>query len=183
MLGEGTVERLAGHEQPGEQHGRADLGEQLAVGRRPGIPPGDGLGDDGVEHLALGEQHLLPHDVGKLRVAVHGDEEPQDERGILARQAGAHGLQRRQQVRAQAAGVGHGHRRLVGVLPDRRDHEGRLAWPPAVNGGLAAPRPRRHRVDGQLVIAGLGQQLKRDLQDRGLACRAATAWCRHAAPP
>ena len=181
MLGEGIVERLAGHEQPGEQHGRADLGEQRAVGRRRDITPGGGPGDDGAEHLALGLEDLLPDRVGELGVAVHRAEEPEDQRGVPARQAGAHGLKRRLQVRAQAAGVGRGSRGLAGVPPDGRDHQRRLIRPPPVDGGLAAPGPRRHCVDSQLVEAELGQQLERGLQDRALPRRAATAWCRHPA--
>jgi hypothetical protein len=42
MLRESIVERLAGHEQPGEQRSRADLGEQCPIGRRRDIPPGSG---------------------------------------------------------------------------------------------------------------------------------------------
>jgi len=95
VLCESIVERLAGHEQPGEQHRRADLGEQCPVGRRRDIPPGGCPGDDGAEHLALGVEHLLSYRLGEFRIAVHRCEEPEDERGVLARQAGAHDLKRR----------------------------------------------------------------------------------------
>jgi hypothetical protein len=148
MPGEGIVERLAGHEQPREQDGRADLSEQCPVGRRRDIPPGGCPGDDSAEHLALGLEHLVPDRAGELGITVHGGDEPEDERCVLARQAGAHDLKRRQQVRAQAAGVGCGSSGLAGVPPDRRDHERCLARPSPVDGGLAGPGPRRHRVDG-----------------------------------
>ena len=176
MLRENIVERLAGHEQPGEQHRRADLGQQGGVGRDRDLPPGGCPGDDDAEHLALSLEDLLPHYCGQFGIVVHRAEEPEDQGGVLARQAGAHGLQRRLQVGAKASRVGRrgGGRGLASMrggrprpralpcpasggrwwpcwtgpaLPPPRWSSGRSRTRPAARGWRAGSRPRGSHRD------------------------------------
>ncbi len=80
----------------------------------------------------------------------------------------------RGEVAAERAGVGHLHE-LDAPLPGGVGHEVGLGGPASVDGGLVHAGPPGDRLEGQLLVADLGQEIRRRPEHRGAGAGAAAA--------
>ena len=80
----------------------------------------------------------------------------------------------RGEIAAQRAGVGHLHE-LHAPLPRRVGDEVGLGRPAPVDGGLVHAGPPGHGLEGQLLVAHLGQEVGRRPEHRGAGAGAAAA--------
>ena len=162
-----VVDRPAGDQQPVEDHRRQQVAEQVEVGAVGELPASLGALEHGLERLLAVGDEAGAERRRQLRVVMHRAEHAEHLAQLAPVALGHHPGRQHPQVTADAAGVD-----LVGVLDgravQRRDHQVRLVRPPPVHRGLARPRPVGHRVDGQVVVADLGEQLQRRLEQRRL---------------